>query len=261
MNDIERPGRLAEERRDIILEILDQRGSVSVSELYRRLNVSRETIRRDITKLSDENKLRKTHGGALSRDSSEPALAERLEVNMSGKQAIGTLAAEMIPDGSSVFINSGSTTLRLAESLINHTELTVYTNDLQIASILLGRNSHRVFFIGGELVENDRAATGPDAIAMLDNYFADFSFISISAMSPHPWITEYTRDSADLNNLMMSHSKCTVLLADHTKFNRIAPVRLSNAINASVLITDRDPGKDINLAITKYAIDLRIAEN
>ncbi len=256
---MERTSILAEERRDLILEMLDQRGSVSVSELHRRLKVSRETIRRDITKLSDEDKLRKTHGGALSKDSSEPALSERLEVNIEGKQAIGAMAAEMIPDGSSVIIDSGSTTLCLAESLVNHTELLVYTNDLQIASLLLGRNGHRVFFLGGELGSTDGAAFGSDTVYMLDNYFTDFAFIGVSAMSSHPWISDYTRSAADLHRMMVSHSKNAVLLADHTKFNRVAPVRLSNADRASMVITDRDPGDAIKKVITDLNVEMRMA--
>ena len=255
---MERSGILAEERRDLILDMLEQRGSVSVSELHRHLDVSRETIRRDITKLAEENKLRKTHGGALSKEFSEPALAERLEVNKAGKQAIGAIAADMIPDGCSVIIDSGSTTLCLAESLINHTELTVYTNDIQIASVLLGRNGHRVHLIGGELSESHGATYGPDSIAMLENYFTDYAFIGVSAMSSHPWITEYTRAAADIHSMMLAHSKNAVLLADHTKFNRVAPVRLTNADKASVVITDKDPGKTIRQTISDLNIDLRI---
>ena len=108
---------LAEKRRAMILDIVAERGSVSVTELYRRLKVSRETIRRDITRLDADKRLRKTHGGALSIDSVEPAFAERMTVNIEGKRAIGRAAAELVPDGASLIIDSGATTLCLAESL------------------------------------------------------------------------------------------------------------------------------------------------
>ncbi len=254
-----RSGMLAEERRSLILDILEHRGSVTVSELHTRLKVSRETIRRDITRLSEDNKLRKTHGGALANDSFEPALAERLEVNRQGKQAIGDLAAEMIPNGCSVIVDSGSTTVWLAEALTHHTELTIYTNDLQIASILLGRNGNRVFFIGGELGARDGAAFGSDSIAMLDNYFADFAFIGVSAMSDHPWITDYTRPAANLHSMMINHSQKAIFLADQTKFNRVAPVRIANANRAALVITDRDPGEAIRQSIMELGVDLTVA--
>jgi DeoR/GlpR family transcriptional regulator of sugar metabolism len=116
---------LAEQRRDQILNILVEKGSVSVKELFRRLKVSRETIRRDITRLDAENRLRKTHGGALSVDQVEPAFAERLEVNIEGKRAIGWMAAGLVPDGASLIIDSGTTTLCVAEALGQYRGLTV----------------------------------------------------------------------------------------------------------------------------------------
>lgn len=221
-----RSGLLAEQRRSFILETLAHRGSVSVSELHRRLEVSRETIRRDITRLADDNKLRKTHGGALSVDSQEPSLTERLSVNTAGKRKIGEAAAELVPDGSSVIIDAGSTTICLAIALATRSNLTIYTNDMQVAACFTGGNGNRVFFIGGEIYEG--AAYGQDALSMLDHYFADFAFIGVGAMSVHPWLTEYTRPGADLHGMMLTHSRTSVLLADKTKFNKVAPVRMPN---------------------------------
>ena len=108
---------LAEQRRSLILDIVAEQGSVSVTELYRRLKVSRETIRRDITRLATENRLCKTHGGALSLDSREPAFAERMSVNLPGKRAIGRVAAALVPDGASLIIDAGTTALCVAEAL------------------------------------------------------------------------------------------------------------------------------------------------
>lgn len=249
-------GLLAEQRRTFILETLAQRGSASVSELHRRLDVSRETIRRDITRLADDGKLRKTHGGALSNDSQEPSLTERLSVNMDGKRKIGAAAAELVPDGSSVIIDSGSTTLCLAESLSAYTNLTVYTNDMQVASRFTLGGGNRVFLIGGEVHEG--AAYGQDALSMLDHYFADFAFIGVSAMSAHPWITEYTRPGADLHGMMLTHSKTSVLLVDKTKFNKVAPVRMPNVEKATYVLVDEYPGDDIAAAAQGLDVELRV---
>jgi DeoR/GlpR family transcriptional regulator of sugar metabolism len=137
--------------------------------------------------------------------------------------------------------------------------MTIYTNDLHIASILLGRNGNRVFFIGGELGALDGAAFGSDTIAMLDNYFADFAFIGVSAMSAHPWITDFTRPAANLHSMMINHSKKAVFLADKTKFNRVAPVRIANAERASLIITDQNPGEAIRQVIRELGVELTIA--
>ena len=110
---------LAEERRSKILEVVNARGSVSVNDLHRSLDVSQETIRRDITKLSSDGRLRKTHGGALALDHAEPIFEERMAVNIEGKRAIGKIAADMVTDDCSVLIDSGTTTLCLLSSLSN----------------------------------------------------------------------------------------------------------------------------------------------
>ena len=251
-----RTGLLAEQRRAFILETLSSRGSVSVSELHRRLEVSRETIRRDITRLADDKKVRKTHGGALSMDSQEPSLTERLSVNMDGKRKIGEAAAELVPDGSSVIIDAGSTTICLAEALSMRSSLTIYTNDMQVAACFPSGNDHRVFLIGGELYEG--AAYGQDALSMLDHYFTDFAFSGVSAMSAHPWITDYTRPGADLHGMMLSHSRTSVLLVDKTKFNKVAPVRMPNVEKATYVMVDEHPGDEIAAVAIDLGVELRV---
>lgn len=252
---------LAEERRSRILEVLDARGSVSVTELHRQLDVSRETIRRDITQLAQENRLRKTHGGALSNASKEPSLTERLSVNIDGKRRIGAAAADLVPDGGSLIIDSGSTTQCLADSLMNHRDLTVYTNDLKVAGSLYGRNGNRVFMVGGELSENEGSTFGADALDMLSNYFTDFAFIGVSAVSSNALLTDYTREAADLRSAIIAQAKTSVLLADKTKFNVTAPVRFQQADEAAMMIVDSDPGIEIADAIRERGMELRIASD
>ncbi len=230
---------LAATRRDEILDILSEKGSVSVNELYRRLGVSRETIRRDITRLAAENRLRKTHGGALSIDQVEPAFDERMAVNAAGKEAIGRLAATLVPDGASVIVDSGTTTLRLAEALTARSRLTVYTNDIHVAGRLAGRNANRVVLLGGEVQGGEGATLGRDATAALDRYFADFAFVGAGALGPGPVLSDFSREMAELRGRMLVQGRTAVLLADHTKFGRTAPVRVQHAEEITHLVVDR----------------------
>ena len=121
---------LAEQRRSVILDMLAEKGAVSISDLYRKLKVSRETIRRDITRLDTENRLRKTHGGALSLDSFEPAFEERKTVNVEAKRSIGRVAAALVPDGASVIIDSGTTIQGLVEALLHRSCLLLLNLDM-----------------------------------------------------------------------------------------------------------------------------------
>ncbi|MBM3567103.1 MAG: DeoR/GlpR transcriptional regulator [Alphaproteobacteria bacterium] len=232
---------LAEKRRALILETLTVNGSVSVTELSRRLKVSRETIRRDITKLDAENRLRKTHGGALSLDSVEPAVEDRMQVNIDGKRAIARRAAEMVADGASLILGCGTTTLCLAEALVGFRRLTIYTNDVQVAARLAGRNENRVFLLGGELLGAQGATFGRDATAMQAGYYADVAFVSPGVLSGHPWLMDYTREAAALHESMIAQARTVVLLVDHTKFGRTAPARVAAFERAKCLITDQAP--------------------
>ena len=229
---------LAEQRRDQILSILNEKGSISVNELYRQLKVSRETIRRDITKLDFENKLRKTHGGAMLTESIEPVLEDRKSVNVEGKKAIGEAAAGLVPTGASVIIDSGTTTIWLAEALLQHRRLTIYTNDIHVATRLAGRNDNRVMLLGGEIQYTEGATFGRDATDMLDNYLVDLAFVSASALSADAALMDYTREAAELRARMLMNSRVSVLLADKTKFQRTASIRVANLDKLTHLITD-----------------------
>ncbi len=250
---------LAEQRRDQILTILGEKGSVSVNELYRRLKVSRETIRRDITRLAVDNRLRKTHGGALSIDQVEPAFAERMSVNIEGKRAIGRVAADLVPDGASLIVDSGTTTLCVAEALAPRRGLTVYTNDIHVAGRLAGRNNNKVLLLGGEVLGGEGATLGRDTTAMLANYYADFCFVGASALSPEPWLMDYSREGAELRAEMLAQARTAVLLADHTKFNRTAPVRVANLDQVNYLITDTRPDGAMGRGLAKLPAELLVA--
>ncbi len=250
---------LAEKRRALILDTLAAHGSVSVTDLSRRLKVSRETIRRDITKLDSENRLRKTHGGALSLDAVEPAVADRMRVNIEGKRAIGRRAAEMVTDGATLIVDCGTTTLCLAEALVGYRRLTVYTNDVQVAARLAGRNDNRVFLLGGELLGAQGATFGRDATQMQAGYFADIAFISPGVLSGHPWLMDYTREAAALHETMIASARVVVLLVDHTKFGRTAQARVAAFERAQSLITDQAPASPVARALKAITDEVIVA--
>jgi len=250
---------LAEQRRNIILEILTEKGAVTVNLLYRKLKVSQETIRRDITKLASENRLLKTHGGALLINLFEPEFEARLEVNIEGKKAIGTAAAELVSDGASMIIDSGTTTLCLAEALIPRQALTIFTNDLHVAGKLAGRNGNRVHVLGGELIGNEWATAGRDTTSMLQNYFTDFSFIGASAFDASTLLTDYSREVAELRGQMLMQARVSVLLADSSKFSKRASVKVNHLDQLSYFVCDKKPNAAIVASITNIEAELIVA--
>ncbi|MDX9860067.1 MAG: DeoR/GlpR family DNA-binding transcription regulator [Rhodospirillales bacterium] len=251
---------LAEQRRGLILSIVAEKGAASIADLHRRLKVSRETIRRDLTRLDRENRLLKTHGGALSRDTVEPAFVERMSVNAEGKRAIGRAAAALVPDGATVILDSGTTIQGLVEALMNARRLTIITNDIQAATRMAGRNENRVLMLGGEVVAGEGAVMGRDATAMLGTYFADFSFVGAGALSTHPWLMDFSREAAEIRGQMLAMARWPVVLADHTKFGRTAPVRVPNLERVRHIVVDKAPGGAFADALKRLDAEVLVAE-
>lgn len=251
---------LAEERQRLILSMVNTRGSISVTEIQRKLKVSRETIRRDLVALADGQRLRKTHGGALSLEQSEPEMTVRQVTNVEGKRAIGQLAAGLVPDGASVILASGTTVQAVADALSVRRELTVFTNSVISCGKLMGHNGNRVYMLGGEVQASNGATLGRDATGMLANYFADFVFVGAGAISPAGWLMDYTREEGELHSLMLQSARTSVVVADHGKFGRFAPIRVGNFDKVTHLVTDLTPDPEITSALAALPLEILVAD-
>jgi DeoR/GlpR family transcriptional regulator of sugar metabolism len=251
---------LAEERQGRILALVNARGSISATEIQRKLKVSRETIRRDLMLLADQSKLRKTHGGAISLERSEPEMTLRQVTNVDGKRAIGRLAASLIPDGASVILASGTTVQSVADELLGRRNLTVFTNCVTSCVKLIGHNGNRVYMLGGEAQPENRATLGRDATDMLAHYFADFAVIGAGAISPTGLLMDYTREEAELHGMMLRTARTVTVVADHDKFGRFAPVRVESLEKATYLITDRAPDPALAETLAGLPLEILVAD-
>ena len=250
---------LAEERQKQILSLVQSHRSISITDIQRSLNVSRETIRRDLLMLAEQRKLRKTHGGAISLESTEPEMAVRQTTNVGGKRAIGLLAATMIPDGASVILASGTTVQSAADALQGRQSLTVFTNCIASALKLSGRNRNRIHLLGGEIQSQNQACLGRDATQMLSNYFADFVLVGAGAIAPNGCIMDFSREEAELHSLMVRSAQTVIVLADHQKFGRYAPVRVETLDKAHYLVTDKEPNREMAEVLSPLAVDVLVA--
>ncbi|MGH6934466.1 MAG: DeoR/GlpR family DNA-binding transcription regulator [Dongiaceae bacterium] len=251
---------LAEQRQNLIVAMVNQRGSLSITEIQRKMKVSRETIRRDLLLLADRNALRKTHGGALSLERSEPDITVREVTNAAGKRSIGRLAASLVPDGASVILAGGSTVQSVADALMQRHGLTIFTNSIVNCRHLAGHNKNRVYMLGGELQAINGATLGRDATAMLAHYFADFVFVGAGAVSPTGSLMDYTREEGELHSLMLQSARTAVVVADHSKFNRYAPVRVDNFEKVTHLVTDRQPAAPVGEALAALPLELLVCD-
>jgi DeoR family glycerol-3-phosphate regulon repressor len=259
LDSLSRSRPLAPRRHDEILKRLGAVGSVSVSELADFFGVSRETIRRDLKLLADRGHLDVIHGGAARREASEPALAERASENAAGKAAIGRTAATLVDDGMVVLLDSGTTTLALAQALMGKRGLTVCTGSLAIAQLLCRMAGTRVHMLGGEIDPNEEATTGIDALEAIGRFRVDIAFVGGGGLSPGGEVTDYTRAGAEQRARMVAASERAYFLVDHTKFGRLTPIRIPQFHAAAGVIVDVPPPPAIADALVRRGPRLIVA--
>jgi DeoR/GlpR family transcriptional regulator of sugar metabolism len=231
---------LAVDRLDEIRRRLSSLGSVSVSQLATALKVSRETIRRDLKLLAELGDAEIVHGGATRRRVVEPGLAQRTEEQMKAKLLIAKRAARLLFDGATVLIDSGSTTLVLAEEIAMMRGITAATNSLGVAT-MLARSGHKVHLLGGEIDPNDEASMSAETIAALDGFSFDLAFIGVGGLSAKAGLTDYTKTAAQFRSRLIGAASQAYLLADASKFDRETPFPVAGADKVAGLVADRRP--------------------
>ena len=235
---------LTEERYQQILALLDEKHSVSVTELVETIGTSESTIRRDLTSLAKMGKLKKVHGGAVSLYqeimSNEPNVEEKMKLNADEKELIAKYAAATIRKNDFVFIDAGTTTEKMIPH-ITEKEATFVTNGFNHAH-LLARNGFKVYLTGGEVKPTTEAIVGASCVETLSKYNFTKCFLGVNGISVENGLTTPNVDEASVKRAVPEKSYVTYILADHTKFDKTAAVTFSN-IEKACIITDRLPNK------------------
>lgn len=230
----------AEERHQAIVERARTDGRVDVAALAADLDVTAETIRRDLTTLERHGLLRRVHGGAIpvERLGFEPALAVRDTVLQAEKERIAKAALDELPQEGAVLLDAGTTTGRLADVLPTDRELTVVTNAIPIATKLATRRNLTVLLVGGRVRGRTMAAVGEWAAQLLRDTFVDVAFLGANGVSAERGLTTADTTEAAAKRAMMASARRTVVLADHTKVGNDQFARFGSLEDVDVLITD-----------------------
>lgn len=238
----------APERHQQILDTARANGRVEVAGLARDLAVTPETVRRDLTALERRGVLRRVHGGAIpvERLGSEPGIADREIRAASQKERIAMAALDELPDGGSIIIDAGTTTVRLAQLLPQDRELTVVTHSIPVASALVSRPNITLHLLGGVVRGRTLAAVGEWTKAQIGEVFADVAFMGTNGLSVERGLTTPDIAEANVKRALMEASRRTVVLADHSKFGREDFARVAPLSDVDTIITDRE--LDVELA-------------
>ena len=240
-----------------------KQGKVTVAELAEYLNVSADTIRRDLDELSSENILIRTHGGAISPTlipKPDSNLDIRTGVQIARKEAIGKAAASLISDNSVVLMNSGTTVLAVVKALSNHTGLTIATNNLHIPNELNAPSVSALHIFGGTVLLSSQATIGPVTLPTAGGenleIECDIALIAVGGVSIDGGYSVSNFAEASMFREMMKRAKKVAILADATKINIKHFARLSDLSEADYFVTDIDPPKEIKNALIEANVEI-----
>ncbi len=249
--------KLDQVRHEQILERLSSDRRVEVAPMAGDLGVSMETIRRDLKQLEDRGLLRRIHGGAIPvMPHSDRPFQKRSRLASGEKAAIAAKVVPLLEDGMSIFLDTGTTTLAVARELAEAPSLTVFTNSVDIALVVSRQKRHEVRLTAGVLRTDDNALIGYDAIASVRNYHFDLALMGIVGIHLDAGFMDYGDDEAELRRAAARQSSRAIILADHTKFDRLGRIRTFDFGAVAIVVSDRAPPRPYLDAFARASVSL-----
>lgn len=233
----------AEERQEKILAILKEKRKLSVGEMSEWFNVSGATIRTDLRILEDAGRLTRTHGGAIlrTRASFEVGSERRKEFNQSSKTQIGRLAAGLVEDGDIIVLDTGTTTLQIAQHIRQRRNITVITNDFMIAESLEGVESLQIILLGGIVKKGYHCTMAINGRSLLDTLNIDKAFMGVNALSLKHGACVADVILAETKRSMVEHANQVIVVCDHSKLDNTSLAQFATAAQIDMLVLDRLP--------------------
>jgi DeoR family transcriptional regulator, glycerol-3-phosphate regulon repressor len=240
-----------------IVQLAKDSGRVLVDDLAFRFDVSPQTIRKDLNELCDKRLLARIHGGAVIPSGIENMEYEaRRRIAADEKQAIGRAAAALIPDNASLFINIGTTTEAVSEALGDHKGLMVITNNINVANRMRVQPSIEVVIAGGVVRGSDGGVVGEAAVDFFRQFKADYAVIGASAIDEDGALLDFDFREVKVAQAIIANARHVILVADSTKFERTAPVRIAHLSQVSSFVTDRCPNGEIRRVCKEAGVQL-----
>ncbi len=227
-------------RQSEILDLARVEGRVAVEGLAERFGVTLQTIRRDLSELADAGKLDRVHGGAVLRAGvANIGYAERRLMNADAKAAIGRACAATVPNNSSLFLNIGTTTEAVARALLHHRNLTVVTNNMNVANILAESEGCDVIVAGGVLRRSDGGLVGDLTTEAIGHFKVDYAIIGTSALDAEGDLLDFDPQEVRVAQAILRQARASCLVTDASKLDRRAPVRIASLSAIGRFFTDR----------------------
>lgn len=237
---------LAVERRNLILEKLQDEKKVVVSELSTLFDVSEETIRRDLDKLNREGLATKSYGGAVLNENTslDMPFNVRKKRNMQGKQVIAELVSGLVQEGEHIIVDPSTTAVAIVKALKSRKRLTVITNSIEVLVELSDTNGWDIISTGGTLREHYLALVGPKATDVISSFHADKAIVSCKGLDMQQGITDSNEMFSQVKQTMLSSAKQKILAVDSTKFGNVGFSRICEIAAIDMVVTDVCPPEE-----------------
>jgi DeoR family glycerol-3-phosphate regulon repressor len=243
-------------RQSDLIELVRTHGPQSIESLAERFQVTLQTVRRDVTRLAEAGLLARFHGGVRLPGSTTENIAyrQRQAIATQGKQRIAQAIAQRIPEGSSVFMNIGTTIEAVAHELLQHRDLRVITNNLHVAGLLSTNPNCEVILAGGVVRASDQGITGEATVDFIRQFKVDIGLIGISGIELDGTLRDFDYREVRVARTIIEQSRQVWLAADQSKFQREAMVRLAHLSEIDTIFTDGAPPPSIQQLLAQHQV-------
>jgi DeoR/GlpR family transcriptional regulator of sugar metabolism len=255
-----RPPLTMDERREIIVTFLEKEGKIKVEDLADRLKVSQVTVRKDLDILEKRGLLERSHGNAMFSQQSRFNIAflEKLQMQAPAKELIARAAASCIHEGDSIILDSGTTTLSLAQALVGKFQsLFVITNSVPVA-LELSKSGYELLLVGGQVRNHSLALIGPMGVKNLENFHVDRAFMGTSGISlSHGYSTPDSLD-AQMKHAMIRIADKAYVLTDSSKFGHNCMVSFARCSDIHLTLTDSGISPQVFREFKQHGLGIRV---
>ncbi len=253
---------LANQRRQKVLDLIREEGSVRVSQLAQIFNISEPTVRQDLKQLEEDGVIVKEHGGAFLKDIPRQVSSLSLQhtENMEKKILIGKKAAELIHDGDSIILDCGTTVTEIAKNLSAKHDLKIVTNSLNIALLAGVRYDFDVMVTGGEFKAPTLSLTGEKASAFFNDIHVGKLFLATGGLSVTGGLTYPGLQDLPVKKAMIASANQVILVADSTKIGKKSFASLGGVDLIDIFVTDRGIDDEVRAQIESMGVEIIIAD-
>ena len=247
----------ANQRREKICEIVNEKGNVSVDALTELFQVSAETVRRDLIVLEVHGNLKRVHGGAVSTKGVNRygSLEKRLDINKQKKHELAVTAIQLLQNDDIISIDSGSTCIEFVDVIKQKFDrMTILTNSLDVVEQLGNKEGFKIYLTGGIYMPNENAFYGDTAVKVIKSFCIPKAFIFPSGVSVENGVSEYNSFLSAVQKAYIEAAEEVIVMADSSKIGHNAFIKNSDITEDFIIVTDSDADKEVLRTFTDNEI-------